>query len=578
MKNKNLDQIIKNKLEQLDINDVPNWDMMESLLQHEGLLNDNIQSFDQMIKSSIEKEPTVGKDASWLQMAATLDLMDNLDDIQSQEVNDFDEIFKSKLNNVAVPLADWDAFSEKLDSTPENILDKITKEKLSNIPNDTNYDWAILAAKLAKEQSFKRRIIFKYKILESTVLVLLLFTFINFYPTYKNQLKSFLPNSAAFFSFNDKKGEVISDKSPKKRIPKIPKNTNQTIENNLVVEDDNILESFPNGATKIEIVKTPKPIHISAFNYKEINDVKTFKQTSISNAKTLSFETEPNKPSLLSRIFNKKEKNTASQNLHIDSPKHLENISLTALDFEKNKRLPNFLNRLKKIPFGITAGMLLAGNYNSIFTPSDDVLNVSAYRNTGLGYGAGFTMGFEFDKIEIHTGFIYKGYQYTPLGREIVGNTRVGVYSLRLNEININTLEIPLHLRYHFYDKNDWNLYAGAGATMGLVFQANYFLTTSEVRSPNQDLGERSASAYISNSDLHQDKIYNDGAFEGGSFNQNQFYSADISIGAELKLTKRWGIFMEHTYQYTLPSNFKSPNNDKINRYNVYLGVRSRLR
>jgi len=575
MKNKDLDQIIKSKLEQLDSNDAPNWDMMESLLQHEGLLNEDIQSFDQIIKSSIEKELTVGKDANWLQMAATLDLMDNLDDIDSTEANDFDEILKSKLNNVAVPVANWEAFSEKLDATPEKVLDKIAKEKLSNLPDDTNNNWAILAAKLAEEQSFKRRIIFKYKILESTVLVLLLFTFINFYPTYKDQLKSFLPDSSTFFSFNDQE-EVISDKLAKK-VPKVSQDSDQSVEDNSIVPNL-VLEGFPNGATKIEIVKTPQPIQISASNYKEINDVKTSNQSSISNAKTLSFETEPNKPSLLARIFNKKDKKTESQNLNIDSPRHLENISLTALDFEKNNRLPNFLNRLKKIPFGITAGMLLAGNYNSIFTPSDDVLNVSAYRNSGLGYGAGFTMGFEFDKIEIHTGFIYKGYQYVPLGREIVGNTRVGVYSLRLNEININTLEIPLQIRYHFYDKNDWNLYAGAGATMGLVFQANYFLTTDEVRSPNQELGARSASAHIANSDLHQDKIYNDGAFEGGTFNQNQFYTADLSIGAELKLTKRWGIFMEHSYQYTLPSNFKSPNNDKINHYNVYLGVRSRLR
>ncbi len=578
MENKKLDQIIKDKLNQLDEHSSSDWSLMESLLQMDGLLDKDIQDFDETMRFSLEKEQPIDTH-SWVEMAATLDLMDDLEDIPSSEVQNFDEILKSKLHAINPMSSDWDAFSEQLEAQPEKIMDEIAKEKLTTLDNTGKSDWEVLAPKLAEELSFKRRIIYRYKILESAVLILFLITFINFYPDYKDQIKSLLPDSGTFFSFNHKREETIVKKNIEHKTATSPLNsTKKSSQENIPLI--NHYEGFVDGAVKVKETTLPNPIKITSANYKNISDISIQSNDLISTVKTqvLSEREVKSKSNFFSRIFSKKEKETQTQNLKITSPKHLENISLTALDYEKNKKLPSFFDKLKKIPFGITAGMMMVGNYNLISTPEDKVLGIDAYKSTGLGYGAGFTMGFEFDKIEIHKGIIYKGNTYKPLGREIVGNSKLGVYSLRLNEININTLEIPMHIRYHFYDKNDWNLYAGAGATMGLVFQANYFLTTDEVRQPtSQNLGART-SAVIENSNLHQDKIYRNGAFEGGSFIENQLYTADLSFGAELKLSKRWGIFMEHTFQYALPSNYKGPNNDKINHYNIYLGVRSRLR
>ena len=584
MKQKDLDKIIKDKLNHLEGGDLesPHWDMMEALLQQNGLLDDDIQTFDEAIRSNIPDDYLAGKDAGWLQMASSLDLMDNLDDIESEDVQIFDDVVKSKLQNIPTSTSDWNIFSKKLDAQPEKVLDEITKDKLSHIVDNTQGNWDSLAQKLAYEQSFRKRIIYKYKVLESAVLVLLIFTFINFYPNYKDQLKSLLPDSSTFFSFRTPKETIQKDVAPQKIVPQSNHNIVKQNDDNISENSSLVSESFPNGAQEVAINTAPKKIKISTSNYKKIAGVSVTNQKQITSVKTLDLtkekDSEKSKPNFFARIFNKKDNETTTQNLKITTPKHLENISLTALEFEKNKRLPNFIDKLKKIPFGITAGMMMVGNYNYISTPADDVLNLNAYKSNGFGYGAGFTMGFQFDKIELQTGIVYKGFKYEPKGREIVGNSKIGVYALRLNEININTIEIPMHIRYQFYNKHDWKLYAGGGATWGLVFQANYFLTSEEFRRPaNEELGARS-SDLIENSDLHQDKIYRNGAFEGGSVNENQVYTADISFGAEMKLVKKWGIFMEHTYQYALPSNYKSPNNDKINRYNILLGVRRQLR
>ncbi len=104
--------------------------------------------------------------------------------------NDFDKFIKSSLERIETPYdaKSWQQLEEGLDKeegyAAHDPVDDIARKHLRKI--DTEYRpeyWEQMSKRLDEEYSLLRKI-YKYKVIEAGLVLLILFTLINFLPTY----------------------------------------------------------------------------------------------------------------------------------------------------------------------------------------------------------------------------------------------------------------------------------------------------------------------------------------------------------------------------------------------------------
>lgn len=233
----------------------------------------------------------------------------------------------------------------------------------------------------------------------------------------------------------------------------------------------------------------------------------------------------------------------------------------------------------------LRVGFVGGPDYNRIITPPTRLgLNtVVALDRYSLGYHGGITLGVEKDRWEIETGAIYAARSYAPVPVLYVsGSLREGYFGTGLNNFELNTVNLPLGLRYNIIQRDKWRVYALGGIALNIILEANYYTasesaySTSFQRPPSSDGSGRDESGGIPSS---LERQLTKGWLQGGTFWENTTIYTNVGGGLERYMSPRWALFSQTVYQHSL-FNFDGglgPYQDRIHSMSIMLGVKVRL-
>lgn len=525
--------------------------------------------------------------------------------IRKKKNSEFDAIIREKMSDLQAEYqpASWNLLHQKLNQTQDTAavsddsVDKAIHDKLQNIrPNYRSDYWQQLADRLSLQQN-RVHAIFRAKTAELIAILLLIWTITQWGPSttlpYEPDVDSLQasPAVAENPSTSAESSQIVSDQLPKKSQPdrrisrsQIKQVSGQKPVLKVIHSDDQLAagsflspqlpelhtsEENQSGSDEATapsaVISQPLQIAAPLLAHDEgISDVHSL-------ARPISIVEELYKPLPIVSYEYQPSQPLASVN----------NGGLTLA--YKDPGLPNLYD-IK--PFqkrkALRVGMMGAPDYNRIITPPQIVngersTEVSIERYA-LGYSGGITLGFDANRWEIETGMIYSAQRYTPLQVLFVeGSVKTGFYAEQLKHFEFNSVYFPVNLRYNFLLRDKWRIYGMAGGAWHLTVQANYYIDFQ----PNARLMAAPVapeSPYSSPSGVDNQNLVK-GWLEGGSLQDNSYFSLNGSVGIERYMTTRWSIFAQPTYQHWFfhTSEGLGPFKDKIHSFSILTGVKIRL-
>jgi hypothetical protein len=481
-----------------------------------------------------------------------------------------DQEIKDALEGFEVPYdgSSWDMLASKMEGEPglfednenDQAFDAEIKHKLRN--NNPAYNpahWRLMAEKIKQEFSLQEKLI-RYKIAEIAVMLLVLLTLYQYQPLNEGIKNKLIPGIERMLNVNEatEKAQTV-EKRNSIRAPKDNKNQGSGNSGAVFSNIDPRSGFKKNGGLALtdkeeEFISNP---YKSTFGY---------------NRLPLELK-QKNAPSLNSKT-SLQEKEVLRQTANMASlERRIDDIQL--IDFQEESNIlgvspinnPQSNSRLR-------VSMFSASEYNYIKTPYDPIYPLEEYSRYAPGYGGGITLGMSFGKWEVETGGIYASKEYEPrVPDEVIGGLlTTGLVTLSFENIQLNMLEVPLNVRYNFGQLQKWRFYGQTGASLHLAMQAHYD------KFPN-NLYSGFARQAIDNTSLGQKK-FPDGLLEGGNFEENSYFTANLGLGVERLLSTRWSLFLQPSVQaYLLPgyNNGLGPNLDRISTFSILTGARVTL-
>ena len=497
------------------------------------------------------------------------------------ESNKFDKQIREKLQNLKADYKpeDWELMEQKLDgagidANPEFedvLLDGIAFGSLENYEAefDPNH-WELMEQKLDDQTYPLRQKLYRYKIAEVGLMLLAIFTLIQFLPFKKQKIskdtvvaEQQFSNTESFAMGSIAEGNLNNENS-----------ASQSQTNNLNVADatiikDNTLVSATEAPSTTERESNTNS-NTTTFNSLILKDEQADNSLSLDVPEieiNNSFSKKYLDLSVATPLaFNAEEKQSVSLLLPINTHK-LEQLSVA-----------NYTNELPECPSCndlntgvlLSVGMMGGIDADYIRTPFDDEYHQNEFGQISMGYGGGITLGFRYHKWELETGAIYASKNYGSRNIfEINGSFSDGGYVKEgLLDVQLDIVRVPLHLRYNFMNQSKWNIYAHSGASFNVTVETLYEYTSHSIGNSNALANRRG--------NPHPSKTYK-GVFEGGDLIDNTFITANLGVGVERYFNSRMSIFLGSTYQHQITKGI-GPQNDKINSRSIMTGARVTLK
>ena len=193
--------------------------------------------------------------------------------------------------------------------------------------------------------------------------------------------------------------------------------------------------------------------------------------------------------------------------------------------------------------------------------------------------GRHITLGLETGRWEIETGAVYAARRYQTIpALYLSGSIKRGGYSAQgLRDFQLNTVQVPLNIRFNAWVHDHWRIYGLAGASLNVVVQANYFLVDEQAYAldfpgDNARLGDPRPEPLAK-------KALVKGWWEGGPFWHNATLYGNAGFGVERYMSHHWSLFAQPTYQHSflLFNSGLGPYNDQLHSFSIYMGVKVRL-
>jgi hypothetical protein len=488
---------------------------------------------------------------------------------------EFDHIIRGKMKGLEPSLTpeSWDFLEQKMDAAEaasgefiaeNDAIDQLSYDKLHNLNQPFNKThWELMAGKLEREFYFIQEL-FRMKTMEAALMLLLLLTIGRFIPGSSNQ---HLPQKAT--QQNGPVAELQEDNSQtqeKISVAEWTENTDLTgsengnaavnaFSNDIVdlnaSNEKRALSSVPGELTKqaIQTLTTP------AFAFYGVESMKFNNIELFNNSKNFFEEALfPAAPGI------------ASNALALLTPKdHL-------LGYDKLKApLPNIIIRV---------GMYGSPNIDHIINPAGQIgdQEIPSLNRYELGYTGGVSLGIGIDRFEVETGLAYTSKRYEPFEVQFVaGNLSKGFSNEAFKFFEYNTLSVPLNIKYDFFVKNNWHLYAYSGGTIHMTAQAFHHIGTVTPSDENRDIpGSGERSDFIK----ELEKRLTNGIFQGGGFRENTYLSVNAGLGVEKYIGERWSVFTQSNYQHTMgyQKGGLGPFKDVIHTFSISTGLKVRVK
>lgn len=231
----------------------------------------------------------------------------------------------------------------------------------------------------------------------------------------------------------------------------------------------------------------------------------------------------------------------------------------------------------------VNFSMMGAFDYNRILTPENKEFRLRDFDRYEAGYGGGFLVGFEKRRLGIQTGGVYSFKKVRPFRVVYLeGSFDRGYLGEILKEYDYSTISIPLNLTYDLIKNGDWRIYALAGASLNVVYEANYYVVLNRGKNSGGYglAGSNVGPASTASTRTQLDEVkFPRGWFQGGSFAENSYLTTNVGFGVERFLEDRWSVFAQPTYQHGLifMKDGLGPFKDQLRTMSFFTGIRVRL-
>lgn len=542
-------------------------------------------SFDEQIKAALEGLENVPHAADWADFAEQLATAEQADAPPMDDAL-LDSIVLAGLSGLEVDFdpSSWDALEEKMtaeDAIDDTQIDDLARQSLHNyeVPYQKSH-WEIMAERLEEEFSLRRKL-YKYKVLELALMLLFIFTMINFLPfgatkfeelrafdfeIFKNNSEVKTPLFDNDFNENknaDAKNGVFENKENERAEAAIPVASNDNLNENDASSTSDfsakniILNTWQNTVSTSERKPQPIPTHLP-----------TVKKEIASNHSNTIY------------IGGQKLKSTPTAMTETADAAREKQAALEMLDFPEaelldfNHVLPSMILVPDKEKTSVWFSMV--GNFeaNYIFSPDNEELGSSQDTTLGWGYGGGILGGFKRGKWGFETGGIYNHKSYPPnfINQFNPNNDKNVLESEFFQDIQLDILQIPINVQYFIVDRPKWRVYASTGASINLLLTPVYQI--SETRAALVAPAPLAPPGGEPDKSLKNKTEFPTGILDGGSLRENSYLTAQFGLGIERSVGNRWSIFAQPNYQHYLSKNGLKPFKDKFYTLSLSLGTR----
>ncbi|GEM_PF-4055657 len=553
------DKAIKKSLENLDIAfNADHWQQMEMLLHNlpigdEGAIDAH---FDAMIKDKINHTDTSVNYSAWAGIEAGL--------LKAEAVDiEFDAAIADKIiTPTAFAVPNWDNVADALDvaDAADADFDKEIYTSLQNLQASPppNY-WQRLVNRLNTDFALREKL-YRYKLIEATLMILLLLNFYQYLPT--NHV--FVPSSAKQYQYPVEENieqptapvnQEVLDKADDRPTKVTPKTNNVNSTPKLPLIAKNIVENKERQNSQLvsQAVASSEKIHRNYFGSTPISILPIVMEQRSGLSISVS---EMNQHLTLYTETGNSIINTVPSL----RPNFVESQYITPLGCKDCQ--------YTKIPARLRLGLVANLASTNAYVSGGDILDINAFSEKGFGYGIGGSLGFKYGKWEIETGLMYAAKQYDP---NIVDTPKPNAKRTHFQTIYLQTLHIPVNLRYNYavLGKGKWHLYAQTGAALNVVLRAEY------------DLAEVSSISRSKVNDVTTSRInqidFNTGLLGGDGFKNNRFLSISMGAGVERYISPRWSVFVQPDFNLHFSGNSIGPTQDRINTLAISFGARKSL-
>jgi len=541
------------------------------------------KNFDKYIKDLLENIESETPKGDWSLMEEQIQADPELG-FEGVEDLAFDQSIKAQLDpmDVAFNAEHWSAFESHLDAemnTPEIediTLDGIVYENLADLRIPYNHShWTLMSNRLDEEFSFRRKL-YKYKVAELALMILAIFTLLQFLPFKKKQVassqeQSKITTNQFFAKANevneiDKEEQIVNLNNTSLSTSEVSPSTSSLTENEtltMTTPPSSIIPTTTIETQLSELTEVSQQNNLESENRVPLVD-HTNLEDNLPQANAIQSTDTP---------MNIEAADVYTLNA-IDFYPSFESFEFNSLAYDRPFESLSCSTCAKKAPAKIRIGMFLSTDLNKIVTPEQlsQTGKTDGYSQYSLDYGGGLTIGLKYQKWEIETGITYAHMIYQPEITRFTAGTFIGGYqSAGFDRVNLNILKIPVNLHYNINNIGKWHLYAMGGASVNLVVIDHYNVTTTTVGTTSVP---RPTSSSTRSPNIPETSKY-DGLFEGGQLVDNRFYTANIGLGLERYLTPRWSIFVQPVYQYQFVKDGIGPNDDRFHTMSIQLGAKS---
>jgi hypothetical protein len=528
--------------------------------------------------------------------------------------NDFDKFIKSSLERLETPYdaKSWQQLEEGLDKeegyAAHDPVDDIARKHLRKI--DTEYRpeyWEQMSKRLDEEYSLLRKI-YKYKVIEAGLVLLILFTLINFLPTYPRlfhfDLRPAAPaqqqGTPALPQENREHAAAEPTLPAPLNVPVVPDANNSSVsasrsktgltgkvsrlspgsaEANAGVVDISATTAKTTGnsgeimlaTTEITATHNAKEVDVTAVDL--VNEFPAAKAAGTGTSEevvlTAADIVATNTAEVVGEFPAAKAAGTAGTTgayrevlpvdlLELKDP----HIAYTHTDvFAPALAMadPTVSRRFFRI------GVATALDIDHVTLPySVPYENEPPYQQWSNGYSNGITAGLAANTWELEAAVLYSNKRYSSNKVIQAGNFYTGYYLDSLRNVELSLVKIPVSAHHNIFKKGRVKLYALVGAALNIAVTGNY----------DRDIVPWGNIAPGGPTAL-KTSIDRDGILEGGKFSENFYVSADAGIGMEYAVSPGLSLYAQGTYQQHLGD--LGPNRDKINSLTLYVGAKHTL-
>jgi hypothetical protein len=518
------------------------------------------------------------------------------------KTDNFDHIIKEKLESLVDPDMSkfaWEDFSKRLDSElgpayEETINDRLDAEVQSKMKQYSvsfqSSHWQILKDQLER-QAENLRALYVSKTFEVIIFALLLVTFAHNIKIYPSQPEDFLLAKAIPTEEIQQPSVSENNTSNNKEYVSTSEETNVGIENTIKENTQNNLKDISPLASEFlitseatnrtftqslqadltknttEIVLHAIPLNVNHLKSKTlITEDTNIKSSSIAATYLANVDLQ---------VKNKKQYISKLPSLNLVTP--LDKLKAIDAELVKSNDLvsediSSILIAPKPIRNRTFISIYASGDQNLVNTPFDQVYKLESKILDSPGVSVGANLDYlMMDKFELGVGLAYSSVNYQPqLVEERYGSLEEGIYDTSLNNIYFNIVALPVNFKFHIAQADNWSFYSFLGASVNAIVSSQFTVNTS---SPT---GSRFPSPTFIGSKL-ETKDFTEGIFQGGSIQENIFYAYTFGIGYQREIAKDINLFSSLSYQQHALDTGVGPNEDRLNKLSLGLGIKYRL-